>query len=98
LTRPVDRQWSLVPFIYAIHFALHSNPLFTAKLGSISLPSMADITNPRTMLIAVLATAWGLRLTFNFWRKGGYSGGLFRGEEDYRWVEMKKVRVIFGLK
>ena len=24
-------------------------------------------------LMAVLATLWGLRLTFNFWRKGGYS-------------------------
>jgi len=30
--------------------------------------------------IAVLITVWGGRLTFNFARRGGYSG-----EEDYRW-------------
>jgi len=30
--------------------------------------------------VSVLITAWGARLTFNFARKGGYSGG-----EDYRW-------------
>lgn len=29
---------------------------------------------------AVLVAAWGVRLTYNFARKGGYSG-----EEDYRW-------------
>ena len=28
-----------------------------------------------------LVVAWGARLTFNFWRKGGYA----RGGEDYRW-------------
>lgn len=78
---PVDRQWSLTPFIYAWHFALHSNPALLS----------GQFSNPRTVLIAILATLWGLRLTFNFWRKGGYSGGLLRGEEDYRWVVMKKV-------
>jgi steroid 5-alpha reductase family enzyme len=31
--------------------------------------------------MAVLVTAWGARLTFNFARKGGYSG-----VEDYRWA------------
>jgi steroid 5-alpha reductase family enzyme len=30
--------------------------------------------------MAILAVAWGARLTFNFARRGGYSG-----MEDYRW-------------
>jgi len=36
--------------------------------------------------MAVLTTAWGLRLTFNFARKGGYSSG----GEDYRWPVLRK--------
>ena len=35
-------------------------------------------------LMAYLATAWGLRLSYNFARKGGYSG-----EEDYRWTVVR---------
>ena len=34
---------------------------------------------------AALVTFWGARLTFNFARKGGYSG-----EEDYRWAVLRK--------
>lgn len=39
----------------------------------------------RLVLMALLVTAWGLRLTFNFSRKGGYSWKFWTGEEDYRW-------------
>ena len=42
--------------------------------------------NPRLTLMAILVTLWGLRLTFNFARKGGYA----RGGEDYRWAYLKK--------
>ncbi len=38
----------------------------------------------RGLLMAVLITMWGVRLTFNFWRKGGYNG-----EEDYRWAVLR---------
>jgi steroid 5-alpha reductase family enzyme len=41
--------------------------------------------DPRLILIAVLVTLWGARLTYNFARKGGYSG-----VEDYRWAVMRK--------
>lgn len=41
--------------------------------------------DPRLILIAVLVTLWGARLTYNFARKGGYSG-----VEDYRWAFMRK--------
>jgi steroid 5-alpha reductase family enzyme len=41
--------------------------------------------NPRVVLMAALVTAWGARLTFNFWRKGGFA----RGGEDYRWAVLQ---------
>jgi steroid 5-alpha reductase family enzyme len=40
----------------------------------------------RTVVMAVLATLWGVRLTYNFARKGGYA----KGGEDYRWLELRK--------
>ena len=46
----------------------------------------ADLDNARLVLMAVLVTLWGARLTFNFARKGGYA----KGGEDYRWAELRK--------
>lgn len=40
---------------------------------------------PQTLMAALLITIWGVRLTFNFARKGGYSG-----TEDYRWAILRK--------
>ena len=42
--------------------------------------------SPRAMLMATLITGWGARLTFNFWRKGGYA----KGGEDYRWAVLRQ--------
>jgi steroid 5-alpha reductase family enzyme len=39
----------------------------------------------RLVLMSVLTSMWGIRLTFNFWRKGG-----FNEEEDYRWPVLRK--------
>ena len=44
----------------------------------------------RQLLITGLVTLWGVRLTFNFARKGGYSWRIWVGEEDYRWAELRK--------
>ena len=41
--------------------------------------------NDRMVLMAVLVTIWGVRLTYNFGRRGGYSWKFWTGEEDYRW-------------
>ncbi len=41
--------------------------------------------SPRLVVMAVLATLWGARLTFNFARKGAYKLRFWEGEEDYRW-------------
>ena len=47
--------------------------------------------NSRMVLMAILATLWGVRLTLNFARRGGFSIYFWRGEEDYRWVEVRKI-------
>jgi len=44
----------------------------------------AHESKSRLIAMAVLVTAWGIRLTFNFARKGGY-----RGVEDYRWAVLR---------
>jgi len=45
----------------------------------------AGLADPRLNVMAVLVTLWGARLTFNFARKGGYSG-----VEDYRWPILRE--------
>ena len=44
---------------------------------------------PRLVLMAILATIWGIRLTYNFSRRGGYSLIPWKGEEDYRWEVLR---------
>lgn len=41
--------------------------------------------HPRLMLMALLVTLWGVRLTTNFALKGAYQWKFWEGEEDYRW-------------
>lgn len=66
----VDRAWSVVPVVYVWVFAASA---------------LADGDDAgRLVLMAALVTAWGARLTFNFARKGGYSG-----VEDYRWAILR---------
>lgn len=44
----------------------------------------------RPVLCAILISLWGLRLTYNFSLKGGYSWLPWKGEEDYRWAVLRK--------
>jgi steroid 5-alpha reductase family enzyme len=44
----------------------------------------------RMVLMAVLASIWGIRLTYNFARRGGYSWRFWEGEEDYRWEVLRR--------
>ncbi len=46
----------------------------------------AAADEPRVTLMAALITAWGIRLTFNFARRGGYAPG----GEDYRWAILRE--------
>jgi steroid 5-alpha reductase family enzyme len=65
------------------------------KLWSIIPPVLAGYFaaasgwDSRLVLMALLATAWGVRLTFNFWRRGGYSWPPWSGVEDYRWAVLR---------
>ncbi|MBI1288885.1 MAG: DUF1295 domain-containing protein [Flavobacteriales bacterium] len=54
--------------------------------------NMASIAgfNERTVLMASLVTVWGIRLTLNFARRGGYSWKFWEGEEDYRWKVLRQ--------
>lgn len=45
----------------------------------------SPVLDARLMVMTLLSVAWGVRLTFNFWRKGGYNWH----DEDYRWQPLK---------
>lgn len=44
----------------------------------------------RLVVMALLATAWGIRLTLNFALKGAYTWKFWAGDEDYRWPWLRK--------
>jgi steroid 5-alpha reductase family enzyme len=46
--------------------------------------AFTGLSDTRLVVMAVLVTLWGARLTFNFARKGGYTG-----TEDYRWAILR---------
>ena len=46
--------------------------------------------HPRLIVMALLITVWGVRLTLNFAKKGAYSFKFWAGEEDYRWIVLRK--------
>lgn len=46
--------------------------------------------NPRLIVMAILITIWGVRLTLNFAKKGAYSIKFWSGEEDYRWIVLRE--------
>ena len=51
---------------------------------------LAPVLSERMVLMAILVTIWGARLTFNFARRGAYTLKFWAGEEDYRWEELRK--------
>ena len=82
----VDRIWSIVPVVYVWIFAVAgiatSGEIVSAGTRPDWVIGGGDPT--RLIVMAVLVTAWGARLTFNFARKGGYTG-----MEDYRWAILR---------
>jgi steroid 5-alpha reductase family enzyme len=51
---------------------------------------------PKLLLMAGIATVWGIRLTYNFNRRGGYSWRFWSGDEDYRWKILMKNPLLQG--
>lgn len=74
----VDKSWSIIPVIYAWVFFME-----------------VDSSSPgyyRCLIMTILVTIWGCRLTYNFYRKGGYQ----LANEDYRWeVVRSRMHPIF---
>ncbi|EFQ97454.1 hypothetical protein MGYG_00495 [Nannizzia gypsea CBS 118893] len=68
----VDRMWSILPSVYTGHFALWCR--------------LKGVATTETNTIFFFILIWSARLTFNYWRKGGYS----IGSEDYRWATLRK--------
>lgn len=83
----VDKLWSIVPVVFTVHWAA-TLPYSKADL----LQYLAHVVQyqPRVVLTVVLPLLWGIRLTYNFYRKGGYAFDA----EDYRWVYVQKLPII----
>ena len=47
-------------------------------------------SSPRIWLMSILVLIWGIRLSYNFYRKGGYDLLPWKGEEDYRWAMLRQ--------
>ena len=47
----------------------------------------------RLVVMAIIVTLWGIRLTFNFARKGAYSIKFWSGVEDYRWIVLRNKKM-----
>jgi steroid 5-alpha reductase family enzyme len=105
-TPPNDSQWNMITNSYYIVAAvilftftlgqLTGNYSQVDKLWSI-VPViyvwyMAYLGqwNDRMLIMAILVTLWGMRLTYNFARRGAYSWKFWEGEEDYRWEILRK--------
>ncbi|ORY98050.1 hypothetical protein BCR43DRAFT_457333 [Syncephalastrum racemosum] len=69
----VDKAWSFLPPLYIWHYAFHDYLNRT-------------YFHPRLLLAAVLTSIWGIRLTYNFARKGGYEWS----GRDYRFVYIQE--------
>lgn len=90
----VDRFWSILPNIYVLHIAFwawlsgvpHTRIALVAVFTTIwSVRCLIFVRTGRVMLTRLLQC----RLTFNYWRKGGYE----RGVEDYRWYVVTFTRL-----
>ncbi|MEM7437435.1 MAG: DUF1295 domain-containing protein, partial [Myxococcota bacterium] len=71
----LTREYSWVDRLWSI----------TPVLYSVHFAAYAGFDDPRLNLMAILVTIWGVRLTYNYARKGGYAPG----GEDYRWEEVQ---------
>lgn len=72
----LTREYSWVDRLWSI----------TPPLYAIHFAAYASFGDARLNLMAALVVLWGVRLTFNFARKGGYKPG----GEDYRWEEIQE--------
>lgn len=72
----VTREYSWVDRLWSIAPVIYA----------VHFAGHAGFADARLDLIAILIAVWGVRLTYNYARKGGYE----RGGEDYRWEEIQE--------
>lgn len=72
----ITREYSWVDRLWSI----------TPPLFAVHFAGHAGFADARLNLMAALTVLWGVRLTYNFARKGGYKPG----GEDYRWEEIQQ--------
>ncbi len=72
----ITREYSWVDRLWSI----------TPPLFAVHFAAYAGFEDTRLNLMAALTVLWGVRLTYNFARKGGYKPG----GEDYRWEEVQR--------
>ena len=91
----VDRFWSIYPVVSSWIFAVFrglkeqaANPT-APKCAWCAFFKCPNWFSPQVLFCALI-TLWGIRLTFNFYRRGGYKVG----GEDYRWLYVRSWPVI----
>ncbi len=72
----LTREYSWVDRLWSI----------TPVIYSVHFAAYVAFSDTRLNLMAALVTVWGVRLTYNYARKGGYAPG----GEDYRWEEIQR--------
>ncbi len=65
-------------------------PIVYAAVTAVQYPSA------RVYMMLILVVIWGFRLSYNFYRKGGYSIIPWKGEEDYRWKILQEKPLLKG--
>jgi steroid 5-alpha reductase family enzyme len=81
----IDRLWSILPPSYAIWMTQS----FTDLLD-LPDPLQLWLVYPKLAIMLFLPLLWGCRLTYNFYRKGGYTAE----NEDYRWGWMRQNTIL----
>ena len=70
ITSSVTKNYSQVDKVWSIIPAIYTYIL---------------IFDHRSFIMSTLVTVWSVRLTYNFYRRGGYHWPPWLGDEDYRW-------------
>lgn len=70
----VDRIWPLLPIGFSAHYLYYQEHCNYMKVSL------------RQWIMLGFIVIWGLRLTFNYYRKGGFA----KGGEDYRWAYIRE--------
>jgi steroid 5-alpha reductase family enzyme len=84
LTGEITRNYSQVDKLWSLM------PVIYSIIALIHVPS------PRLLIMSLLVSLWGFRLSYNFYRKGGYHIIPWKGQEDYRWKILREHKALRG--